>query len=253
MYATKNIIKERRPLIHHITNQVSMAFQANACSALGASPIMASALEEVGEITRQADGLLLNMGTPQDLAYPAYFQALKEHSTKTIVLDPVGIGVSVQRLKACIDLLETGKIAILKGNAGEIAALSGERGHSHGVDAKIGITVERLKEMAAFVSREYQTVVVLTGETDLVVDAAKGKQALIKGGHPWLSQVSGSGCVLGTVLSVFLSMDAEHPYKQAVEAVRFYQDSAQRAAARSSHFGEFPQLLMTMLRSVDDE
>lgn len=252
MEETRRQIKERRPLIHHITNQVSMTFQANAATALGASPIMASHPDEMGEITRHADALVLNLGTPVNLAYPAAFRVLEEQRTPAVVLDPVGIGISPKRLAACVRMLETGKITVLKGNAGEIAALCGEIGYAHGVDAKAGMASELLEEMAAFLAQAYQIIVVVTGESELVVEPT-GRSTRIGGGHPWLASVSGSGCVLGTVIAAFLSVARDEEVRQVTAAVRFYRECAQRAAKESSHFGEFPQYLISMIRSVGNE
>lgn len=237
-------------LIHHLTNHVSMRFQANACIAVGDSPIMASAMEEVAEITAKADGLLINLGTPADLRYPAVFTALYAHPTSAIVLDPVGVGVSEKRRAACLEMLASGKVQVLKGNRGEIAALVGEEEWAHGVDSVEKVPTEKIVEQAIALAKKYRVVIVMTGAKDFIVDGKNDRQAFVEGGHPWLAEVSGSGCVLGTIITCFLAENPNYPFEQAKTAVEVYRLCAAEAAMKSQHFGEFPAYLISMLRSV---
>lgn len=221
-------VRAENPLVHNITNQVVTNFTANGLLALGASPVMANAKEEVAEMAQLADALVLNIGTLTKDTVEAMVlagQAANENGVP-VLLDPVGVGATTFRTKAAKQLLEQVNMTVVRGNAAEMAHLLGVDGwESKGVDAKAANgDVSALAKQAA---RTLQTVVVITGKVDVVSD---GEDVLsIHNGHEWLTKVTGTGCLLTSVIGAFCAVD-ERPIHASAAALLFYGVAAERAA-----------------------
>lgn len=191
-------IKEKRPLIHNITNNVTINDCANALLAIGASPVMADELSEVEEMISQSQALVLNLGTP----YPDIIAAMVRAGEKAnalgipVVLDPVGIGALLIRLGTFHRLLERVKISVIKGNMSEIKTAAGYAANSKGVDSCEDMTDGwKIAQELAF---KHDCIVAVTGAKDIVAD--KDRVLLIKNGHQMLSEVTGTGCMVGALI-----------------------------------------------------
>lgn len=223
-------LRSERPLIHNITNAVVMNYTANGLLALGASPIMSNAVQEAGDVARLADGLLLNIGTLNEHQVEAMLEAGKaaNEAGVPVVLDPVGVAATSYRAEACRKILSTVNVDVIKGNAGELAFLAGEKVETKGVDSGEASNTE---EIVLKVSEVYQTMAVCTGKTDVV--GYNGQIFKNNTGHEWLSKVTGSGCLLGAVLTAFLSLPGDRVVN--VQTGLYYFGKAAEHAASLPH------------------
>lgn len=199
-------IRQKKPLIHHITNYVTVNDCANMVLAIGASPIMADDIGEVETISAMASALVLNIGTLNQRTLPSMLAAAKKANEKgiTVVLDPVGAGASELRNQTVARLLEQTKIGILRGNMSEIRFISGLAASTRGVDAsendiagsdKDGMTI------AKNLARKLNCVVAITGATDRISDG--NRTLYIQNGHPMLAGVTGTGCMSTSLVGAF--------------------------------------------------
>ena len=204
-------MKEIRPLVHHITNFVAMPEQAHVTLAIGASPVMAPAPEESSQMCSNADVLLLNIGTPSEEQLKAMILAQNAANKKGIpvLLDPVGYGATEFRNEVVNKILNNGSVSVIKGNYGEIAALAGIMGAIKGVDA-VKAEESGLKSDFYFnlksLSRKYKTIVIATGEEDLITDYESERSAGVSGGNSLLTYITGSGCWLGSIIASVLAV-----------------------------------------------
>ncbi|WP_144471788.1 hydroxyethylthiazole kinase [Bacillus safensis] len=239
-------VREKNPLVHNITNQVVTNFTANGLLALGASPVMANAKEEVAEMAELADALVLNIGTLTKETVEAMILAGQAANEKgvPVLLDPVGVGATTFRTNAAKQLLEKVKITVVRGNAAEVAHLLGVDGwESKGVDAKTANgDVAALAKQASIA---LHTIVVITGKVDVVSD---GDEVLsIHNGHERLT-VTGTGCLLTSVIGAFCAA-GEQPLHASAAALLFYGVAAERAAlhAKDQGPGTFQMELLNAL------
>ncbi|KIJ67694.1 hypothetical protein HYDPIDRAFT_83356 [Hydnomerulius pinastri MD-312] len=194
-------IKENNPLIHQITNVVVTNQSANATLALGASPIMATAPEEMQDLSRVLGALLINFGTVKDkegmLLAGQYVNAEK----KPVVFDPVGVGATEFRRKTAAELLNTWQASVIKGNAGELAALAGSSEVlARGVDS-VGSGFADPATFVRNLAKKERCIVALTGVTDWVSDGTTVVK--LDNGHKLLGDITGSGCLVGTCVATF--------------------------------------------------
>lgn len=215
-------------LIHCITNPISMNQCANAILALGAKPIMAEHPDEVMEITKTASSLLLNLGNITDSRISSMRLALKEANTNGIpvTLDAVGAACSSLRKTLVRLFLTSGKFACLKGNYSEILALYDDTYKAAGVDAKEGIDDELIRRAVLELSKTNNCIVVATGKVDLI--ASDGEIKEVTGGSAQLSQVTGTGCMLGAIIATYLA--EENSFRSVVEACAFFKTCGEKAA-----------------------
>lgn len=216
-------LRREAPLIHNITNYVTVNDCANILLACGGSPIMADDPQEVEEIAELCGGMVLNIGTLNHATIPAMLAAGKKAAAlgHPIVLDPVGAGASRLRTATAWDLLQAVHPTVVRGNMSEIKALAGG-GAARGVDADVADTVteETLADAAAFVKRfaaKIGAVVAVTGAIDLVAD---GERAFcIRNGHPMMSRVTGTGCQLSAMTAAYVAANPQQPLEAAAAAV----------------------------------
>ncbi|WP_301859509.1 hydroxyethylthiazole kinase [uncultured Megasphaera sp.] len=200
--AALKALRAQRPLIHHVTNVVTMNDCANATLAIGASPVMTWAEEEVEEMAAAAQALVLNLGTLQHWTVDSMVKAGKAAARKgiPIVLDPVGAGGTTFRTQAALRLLQALPITVIRGNRSELACLTaGTKGEHLGVDSDDSrpVSAEEVCRMA----RKLQTVVAVTGPIDAVSD---GQQViLLENGTPLLARVTGTGCMTTSLIAAF--------------------------------------------------
>lgn len=199
-------VKEIHPLIHCITNPISINQCANAVLAVGARPIMAEHPKEVKEITDTASALMLNLGNITDARMTSMqisAQAAAERPIP-ILLDAVGIACSKMRRDYVCDMVKMTMPTVIKGNYSEINALYHENYCSSGVDADTTLDERALDRVAVELARAYHTVILASGKVDIVTDGAR--LVHIKNGTPQLSGITGTGCVLGALTAAYLSM-----------------------------------------------
>ena len=232
-------VRERRPLIHCITNYVTANDVANLLLACGASPIMADEPEEVEEITARCAGLCLNLGTPSRRTIPSLMRAGVKAGERgrPVVLDPVGVGASTLRLRTAQELMARAPFTVLRGNVSELRALAGGQEHTRGVDAggADAVTEAELERGVAFAkgtARRTGTVVAVTGAIDLVSD---GEQCVvIRNGRPEMGLVTGTGCQLSALTAACLAASPERPLEAAAAAVCAMGVAGELAWARMS-------------------
>ncbi|EJR47279.1 hydroxyethylthiazole kinase [Bacillus cereus VD107] len=228
------LVRESNPLVHNITNVVVTNFTANGLLALGASPVMAYAKEEVAEMASIAGALVLNMGTLRPEEVEAMLLAGKSANTNDVpvLFDPVGAGATSYRTEVARHIPAEINLAIIRGNAAEIANVINEKWEIKGVDAGTGNgNVVSIAKQAA---DELNTVAVITGKEDIITDGER--VVLIRNGHSILTKVTGTGCLLTSVIGAFAAVEKDY-VKAAVAAVTFYGVAAELAAAKTVEKG----------------
>ena len=214
-------LRDRKPLVHQITNYVVMNETANATLAIGALPVMAHAVEEVEEMASVAGALVLNIGTLSEQWIEAMLLAGKaaNRAGVPVVLDPVGAGATRLRTETAKRILDEADIAVVRGNAAEIATLAGREAEIRGVES-IGAS-EPGAELAKSASAALGRVVALTGPVDHV---ASGERVIsVANGHELLGTVTGTGCMSSAMTGCFLAVASERPVHVS-EIVRLIPD-----------------------------
>ncbi|MBU8908281.1 hydroxyethylthiazole kinase [Desertibacillus haloalkaliphilus] len=242
-------VREKQPLIHNITNQVVINFTANGLYAVGAAPVMANAVEEAADMARNADALLLNIGTLTTPQVHAMIQAGKAANQKGIpvVFDPVGVGATPFRTETAQRILQDVQVSFVRGNAGEIAMLAGLDAEIRGVDSTVQANQKQITTEAV---NRIGVPVIVTGVEDIISD---GKDFYyINNGHPLLTKVTGTGCLLSAVVAAFLASN-DHGLEAAAGAVSFYGIAAEIAAQQTSGPGSFQTAFLDALYNVDSE
>jgi|SRR5690625_137222 len=211
-------VREKNPLIHHLINEVVMNFVANGTLSFGASPVMARSLKEASDMASNADGVLLNIGTVTEEDIPAMIAAGKTANDKNIpvLVDPVGVAATSFRSEAIQAILQDVKPTVIKGNAGEMAHLAGVSWEVKGVDS---VGEGDVSDIVKRVAETYNTSVVISGKTDVIY--SNNQLYTNDLGHPYLTKVTGGGCLLGSVITACLTTDA--PVEEQLQtAVQFY-------------------------------
>lgn len=225
-----NLIRKQSPLIHNISNFVTMDLIANGLLAIGAAPIMAHAHDELAEIINISAALSLNLGTLDDTWIKSCKIALKHASQKGIpvALDPVGAGATKLRTRTSIELLEQGGIKFIKGNASEIIALSGKQ-----LDVSKGVentsSLEQALDAGKALAEKYNLCVVITGKQDTIISNQVTEQFAF--GHLIMTKVTGIGCLLNSVIAAFATLPLS-PLEAAKQATLFFTVCGEEAAKK---------------------
>jgi hydroxyethylthiazole kinase len=248
---TLAVLRERKPLVHQITNYVVMNETANATLALGALPVMAHALEEVEEMVGLAGALVLNIGTlsgPWIEAMLAAGRAANVAGTP-VVLDPVGAGATSYRTETARRILGDVDVSVVRGNAGEVATLIGIQAEVRGVES-VGVRGEPAK-LARAAAKQLDAVAAVTGPVDHVSD---GEHVLAVGnGHELLAAVTGTGCMSTAITGCFLAAKAEAPLEATAEALAAFGVAAEAAARGAKGPGTFHVNLYDALAALDPD
>lgn len=197
-------LREKKPLILNVTNWVAMNSSANLLLALGASPMMAHALDELAELVRLADAVVLNIGTLDERWLESLFfaqQAALQHG-RPIVLDPVGAGASQFRTHAAKTLLTRG-VTVVRGNASEIMALVDEPCTTKGVDSTQ--SSHQAVQAAVTLADQFQCCVVVSGKDDLICD--RSGATYCSGGDVMLTRITAMGCAASAIIAAFLAVE----------------------------------------------
>lgn len=223
-------VTKQKPLSHNITNLVVQNFAANVALAVGASPIMANYGEEAADLAKLGGALVINMGTVTPDGLENYAKALKAYNSTggPVVFDPVGAGATAVRRNAVKTLLAAGYFDVIKGNEGEIKTVFGMSVQQKGVDT--GSSTSTLLEKATIVrdlaARE-RNVVLMTSATDIVSDGER--TYAIHNGCEMLGNITGSGCVLGTIISTMVAVSRVDKLVATLAGVLLYEIAAERA------------------------
>jgi hydroxyethylthiazole kinase len=248
---TLRVLRERKPLVHQITNYVVMNETANATLALGALPVMAHALEEVEEMVALAGALVLNIGTLSPQWVDAMIVAGKTANAAgtPVVLDPVGAGATRYRTNTTKRILADVDVTVLRGNAGEVATLVGVSAEVRGVES-IGAGDDPAK-LAQLAARSLGVVASVTGPVDHVSD---GERALaVANGHELLASVTGTGCMSSAISGCFLAAKGDEPFEAAAEALAAFGVAAENAARDAKGPGTFHANLYDALAALDPD
>jgi hydroxyethylthiazole kinase len=241
-------IRERTPLIHNITNFVVMNDTANVLLALGASPVMAHAVEEVREMVAYAGALVLNIGTLEADWIEAMLVAGDEANARHIpvVLDPVGAGATRLRTATTERIRSTVRVAVVRGNAAEVATIAGMEAEIRGVDSvSAGDPVSAARLAAA----RFDGVAVVSGVVDYVADATR--LAEVHNGHPLMGRITGSGCMATAVMGAFLAVEPD-AFLAGVEAMIAFGIAGELAAEHSAGPGTFRANLIDAVAALDE-
>ena len=218
-----NKVRKNVPLVHNITNYVTVNDVANVLLACGASPIMADEAEEVEDITSICGGLNINIGTLNKRSIQSMFLAGKKSNElhHVVLLDPVGAGASALRTNTALNLLKEIKFDVIRGNISEIKTLALGSGTTKGVDADIAdvITEDNLDEAILFVksfAKKTGAIIAITGAIDLVSD--EERCFVIRNGRKEMSRITGTGCQLSGMMTAFLIAN-KNPLEAAVASV----------------------------------
>ena len=224
-------IRAEKPLLHHLTNFVVMNDTANVTLHIGGLPVMAHAAEEVAEMVDAAGALILNMGTLTEEWIVSMMRAGQRANAihTPIVLDPVGAGATTLRTTTNKSFLHDLRITVVRGNAGELGALTGLGGEVKGVES-VGNDINHVI-VSWQMARMYHTVAALTGKRDIVSDGARVFG--VDNGHSWLPTLTGTGCMATTVIAAFAAVESD-PLVAAAGGLATYGLAAELAADKAT-------------------
>lgn len=241
-------IKQQSPLVHNITNFVVMHSTANALLAIGASPVMAHALEEVEEMTSLSNALVINIGTLSRSWLNSILKAtdVANKIGIPVILDPVGSGATKFRTDAIRHILDNYKISILRGNASEIKSLISEKHKTKGVDSTI--STDKIIEDAYILSDKYDLTVSVSGEVDIIVRSRKALKVL--NGHKMMTKVTGMGCIATALTGAFAAVNNDY-FFAAAEAMAIMGIAGEIAAEKSTGTGSMEVNFLDTIYNLD--
>lgn len=200
-------VRERAPLVHNITNYVAMEHTANSLLAIGASPVMSHAIEEIEDMAEVSQSLVLNIGTLSSSWIQAMLLAVRTAKEREIpiVFDPVGCGATPYRTRSAQSIVEGGRITAIKGNASEISSLNGEQVQTKGVDSTVNSMdcIDNAKALAA----KHRCIVVVSGPTDVITDGRS--VVFVHNGHFLMGKLTGMGCTASALMGAFLAVNPD--------------------------------------------
>ncbi len=243
-------VREKKPLIHNITNYVVMNYTANALLAMGASPVMAHAQNEVEDMASFAGALVINIGTLEDDWITSMLKACKKASelNTPIILDPVGSGATALRTNAAKKIIEESRLSVIRGNASEILSLRHADSKTKGVDSIH--SVDEAAQTATVLARELNTALAITGPVDLVTDGERVVR--VSNGHPLMGYVTGTGCTATTTIGAFLAVD-EDPISATATALAFFGLAGEVAGQKAEAPGSFMIGMLDALYTITPE
>lgn len=243
-------IKTTQPLIHNITNYVVMSLNANALLAIGASPVMAHAIEEVADFAKLAQALIINIGTLDSSWVRSMQTAMEGASPKIpIIFDPVGVGATHFRTKTAQQLLTHVAPQVIRGNAAEIIALAGSSlKNSKGVDSTYQSS--EAYEAAKILSAHYNCVVIVSGAQDFII--SKDMTYFIDNGHAIMSKVTGMGCTATALIGAFCAIESDY-FTASVYAMAAMGIAGELAAIEASGPGSFQVAFVDQLYHLSEQ
>lgn len=199
-----NSLRQEKPLIHHITNVVTVSECANVTLCVGALPVMAYDKEEVGQMVQAASALVLNIGTLTTTEVESMLVAGEKANSLgiPIVFDPVGVGATDLRNRSAARLLKEIEVSFIKGNEAEINILAGHEGKIKGVES-VG-SYENTKDAAKELAKKQDSVVVVSGQEDIITNGEK--VFVVRNGHYLMGKVVGTGCMAASMIACFAAV-----------------------------------------------
>ncbi len=249
-------VKEKNPLVHHITNYVTVNDCANIVLAIGGSPVMADDEREVEEMVSIASSLVINIGTLNSRTVQSMLLAGKRANKLNIpvVLDPVGVGATSYRTEVAKKLIEEVHFSVIRGNLSEIKNIAGIKVATKGVDtSEIGDTSSKMKdekEIAQQLSKKLNAVIAITGEVDCV--SSKDKNYYIANGHKILSEITGTGCMCSSLIGSFCGAESDY-LMAAVAGIASMGIAGEIAYEKTKNLGigSFKASLMDSIYNLD--
>ncbi|OGS18675.1 MAG: hydroxyethylthiazole kinase [Elusimicrobia bacterium RIFOXYA2_FULL_40_6] len=248
IYSLLERVRTQKPVVHHLTNWVTIYDCANVVKVFSASPVMAHAPEEVADMANIASSLVLNIGTLTTEFVESMKLAAKAANKKGIpvILDVCGAGATKLRDDKCSELLNQVKIDIIKGNASEIGRVAGLDVKTKGVDAVD--FAGNLKDIAKNLASKRNCTVVITGKEDII---SNGKSVyVVKNGHPMMASIVGTGCMAASVIGTFAAVEKDLASAAAAGLV-CYEIAAELAAGQSSGPGTFKEKFFDAIYILD--
>ena len=252
-----NEVSLKAPIVHSITNYVTVNDCANALLAIGASPIMADDLGEVCDIVKISNSLVINTGTLNSRTLESMLCAgvCANENGIPVVLDPVGAGASTLRNESVIKLLNNIQFSAIRGNISEIRAIAKGHGTTRGVDADLRDAIDEQNLDGAILfakelAKKLDTVIAISGAIDLVSD--KDITYVIRNGHPIMTRITGSGCMSTAVMGAFIGASPSSPLKAAASTVCTMGLCGELAAKKSCSTGTFRTLLIDELSTINE-
>lgn len=229
-------IRKQAPLVHNITNYVVMNTTANALLAVGASPVMAHAIEEVEAITSIASSLVVNMGTLSKSWVEAMQLAMTKANElkKPIVFDPVGVGASPYRTETALTLMNDYKPSVIRGNASEIMALAQLSNSTKGVDSTI--SSDNALNAAQALSKTLKNTIVISGATDYIITNERVDK--VTTGSPMMAKVTGMGCTATSIIGACVAVNSDY-HEAAHNAMKLMGKAGVMAAKTAKGSGSF--------------
>ena len=246
-------VRTQHPMVHSITNLVVMNFNANVLLAVGASPVMAHAHEEVADMAAIAQALVLNIGTLEPYWIESMRRALQVATDRGIktVLDPVGAGATSYRNESIRVLLEAAMPSVIRGNASEIMSVAGSAAQTRGVDS--GAAVADSLQYARDLANRSGGVVCVSGPVDHVLDA-QGRHASLANGHEWMTRITGVGCSATALIGAFCAVQPD-AWRATVSAMAYLgvagQVATQAVQERGQGVGSLQIALLDQLQLLD--
>lgn len=243
-------IRRQKPLIHNITNYVVMNSSANTLLALGASPVMAHAPNEVEQMVSFAGALVLNIGTLSDAWIEAMLRAGRKATElgTPIVFDPVGSGATTFRTETAHKILEQTRVSVVRGNASEILSLHGADSKTKGVDSVH--SVREATAAAQALARDLGATLAITGPTDLITDGHR--TAWVNNGHALMATVTGTGCAATATIGAFCAVDTD-VFQATTTALAFFGLAGEKAAEKATAPGSYQVALLDALFELTPE
>jgi hydroxyethylthiazole kinase len=243
-------IREEKPLVHNITNYVVMNFTANTLLAMGASPVMAHAPEEVEEMAGLARSLVINIGTLSSPWIDSMVLAgLKANSLGVpVIFDPVGSGATSLRTRTSRMMVDSMKISVVRGNASEVLSLASEGTITKGVDS--AHSVEDAAQAAREIAGQINSVVAITGAVDLITDGERVIRC--RNGHPLMGCITGTGCAATATIAAFSAVTKDC-MEAAAAGLAFFGLAGEIAAERAKAPGSFAASLVDALYEISPE
>lgn len=243
-------LRNEKPLVHHITNWVTISDCANITKVLGASPVMAHAQEEVEDMAGISSSLVLNIGTLTPELVESMKKAARVANKKglPVILDVCGAGATKLRDEKSLELLRDVKIDIIKGNQSEIARIYGEKVKTKGVDT--GSVSIDLVELARNLASREKSCVIVTGAKDVVSD---GKSVyLVENGHPMMAEIVGTGCMSTSVVGAFAAVEKDYALASAA-GLCVFEIACELAAKKASGLGNFKENIFDNIPKINKQ
>ncbi len=242
VYSFLQAVRDKKPLVHHLTNWVTIYDCAQVVKSFGASPVMAHAPEEAAAMAGLASALVLNIGTLTTEFIESMKSAARAANGRGIpvVLDVCGAGATSFRDHKSFELLKEARIDIIKGNASEMARIAGRDVRTRGVDS--AVVREDLQDIARFLAMERECTVVITGREDIVADPRS--MFIVRNGDEMMAHVVGTGCMAASVIGTFAGASPHDVTAAAAAGLSCYEIAAELAVKGCDGPASFKERLL---------